>query len=227
MLPTNVCPNGVQFWHDRVQSTRDRMVKAATGFSAETCERIWQKYGSAPSIPDREHLFWVLFDIKVRPAHMLYEQMLQSPNFHVPSNNTIVNRIERALEYLCSVAKELDPANLLNEFNHVPHFAHHVCFLVDTFPVSCLDVTGTEYQVKYADNVYKISVVTDLHGVPVHVSGPHRGSRGDQRIYKESNLPALERVLSKPPRGKMYLGLGDGIYLDCPMIITPYRKDHK
>ena len=42
-IPIEVSPLGVQFWHDRVQSSRSRVIKAATGWCAERCEHIWQK----------------------------------------------------------------------------------------------------------------------------------------------------------------------------------------
>ena len=73
-------------------------------------------FGGTPEIPDREHLYWTLYDIKNQPLQDLISLQLESQHFPVPSANVLNKRVDRAMEYVALVANDMSLDTILDPY---------------------------------------------------------------------------------------------------------------
>ena len=207
--PPHVEMSNVAWWKEQCGG-QDREVVSQTGFSAETCEQLWLKYGDRGPLKERQNLLAGLVSLKTSPTEGQLPRVLPGASRFVR-----INEIKDAFAYLADVVDDIQWDSRLSHLNHVTHFPYYLTFFVDTVPFACFAGISENIQPKYAGPVMKMQVCCDALGRIVFISGPHPGSRSDS-------------MLSKRWRPKTFcgqeLGGADGAYSGNFRLAAPYRK---
>jgi len=189
-------------------------IKILTGYPKTVLDRLWEQYSPAFPITTRYYDFVNVFIY----IHHYCKYKLSKKVFGF-SPLYISQRILPLMNLMANTFDEIDWNDRLNNYNHSWHFPYLITGIIDTFPIyvsqpKTYRLAKLLFNGKYKRCIYKIQLGIDFLGRIIVFSGPHLGIEYDGNIWEDTSH-------NHPTAYWEYL-IGDGHYIACQNVITPY-----